>query len=58
MPFKEMTFEMLDVDLDPPKIINYYITNMDRTFMNFRISSSESAITYYMLTLDGTNTPK
>jgi len=54
MPYKKLTFEMLDVDNQPPKIINYYIHNMDRTFMNFRISSSESAHTYYMLTLAGT----
>ena len=50
-----MTFELLDVDNTPPKIINYYTFNKDRTFMNLRISSSESATTFTLLSLAGTN---
>ena len=57
MPFKDVTFDLLDEDNEPPIIINNYIFNMNRNFMNFRISSSESATTYYLLTLDGTNKP-
>lgn len=52
-----MIFEMLDLDREKPRIINYYIMDMDRTYMYFRISSAESTDTYYMLSLDGTDSP-
>jgi len=40
-----------------PQIINYYIMNMDRTYMYFRISATESVICYYLLSLEGTQNP-
>jgi len=48
-----MSFEMLNRDTDRPEVIHYYIVDMDRTFMYFRVSSSESVLLYYMLTLKG-----
>jgi len=46
-----MIFEMLDKDIIKPRVINYYIVDMDRTYMLFRISADESSYTYYMLSL-------
>lgn len=46
-----MIFEMLDADFKKPRIINYYIMDMDRTYMYFRVSGAESANTHYMLSL-------
>lgn len=50
-------FEILDVDVNPPKLINYYIVDMDRTYMYFRISASENCWVKYLLTLKGTIKP-
>jgi len=57
MPVTELNFEVLDLDRTPPKIINYYIVDMDRTYMYFRVSSSESVWVYYMLSYLGTEIP-
>lgn len=52
-----MSFEILEVDNDPPKIINYYIESLDRTYLYLRISSDESIIIYSMMTILGTQAP-
>ena len=52
-----INFEILDIDNLPPKLLNYYIVDMDRTYMYFRISTSESGWVRYMLTLKGTQPP-
>lgn len=52
-----VNFEILDVDVNPPKLINYYIVDMDRTYMYFRISTSENCWVKYLLTLKGTIKP-
>jgi len=57
MPFQKLNFEILDIDYEAPKVINYYIVDMSRTYMYFRISTSESVYAYYMLTLKGTDIP-
>lgn len=57
MPNQKLNFEILDIDHDTPKVINYYMVDMSRTFMYFRISTSESVYVFYMLTLKGTDIP-
>jgi hypothetical protein len=57
MPFQKLNFEILDIDYEAPKVINYYIVDMSRTYMYFRISTSESVYAFYMLTLKGTDLP-
>ena len=52
-----INFEILDVDHTPPKLLNYYIVDMDRTYMYFRISTSESGWVKYLLTNKGTLQP-
>ena len=52
-----MNFEILDVDYDAPALINYYVVNMERCYMYFRISTSESVWVYYLLSLKGTRLP-
>ena len=52
-----MNFEILDIDKEKPRLINYYIVDLDRTYLYFRISSSESVHVYYLLTLKGTIPP-
>lgn len=52
-----INFEMLDLDHSPPTLLNYYIVDMDRTYMYFRVSSSESGWVRYLLTLKGTLRP-
>jgi len=49
--------EILDIDTEPPEVLNEYIVTMDRTYMYYRISTSESAWVYYLLTLKGTVPP-
>ena len=49
--------EILDIDTEPPEVLNEYIVTMDRTYMYYRISTSESAWVYYLLTLKGTIAP-
>eukprot|EP01015_Nassula_variabilis_P005323 TRINITY_DN1388_c0_g1_i2.p1 TRINITY_DN1388_c0_g1~~TRINITY_DN1388_c0_g1_i2.p1 ORF type:complete len:252 (+),score=55.66 TRINITY_DN1388_c0_g1_i2:56-811(+) len=53
-----INFEILDVDKEPPAILNYYIADLGRTYMYFRISASETAVVYYLLSLRGTQLPK
>ena len=57
MSTTSMNFEILDVDYDAPTLINYYVVNMERCYMYFRISTSESVWVYYLLTLKGTRLP-
>lgn len=57
MTLNQMNFEILDIDYDAPTLINYYIVNMERCYMYFRISTSESVWVYYLLSLRGTRLP-
>lgn len=57
MPYNSLSFEILDIDNNPPNVINYYIESMDRTYMYLRISCDESITVYSMLTLLGTEIP-
>ena len=52
-----INFEIMDIDNSPPTILNYYIVDMDRTYMYFRISTSESGWVYYILAYKGTKQP-
>lgn len=57
MPYNSLSFEILDVDTIAPKVINYYIESLDRTYLYLRISSNESVVIYSMMTLLGTEVP-
>lgn len=57
MPTDLLNFEILDIDNEPPQILNEYIVTMDRTYMYYRISTSENVWAHYMLTLKGTKIP-
>lgn len=57
MPYNSLSFEILDVDTIAPKVINYYIESLDRTYLYLRISSNESVVIYSMMTLLGTEEP-
>jgi hypothetical protein len=57
MPQDYVSFEILDKDTEIPKVINYYIVDMGRTYMYFRVSSTESVTCYYLLSLKGTRIP-
>jgi len=57
MPYNSLAFEILETDANPPKIINYYIESLDRTYLYLRISTDESVIIYSMMTIPGTLTP-
>ncbi|EWS71333.1 hypothetical protein TTHERM_000331066 (macronuclear) [Tetrahymena thermophila SB210] len=57
MPYNTLSFEILDIDNNPPTVRNYYIESMDRTYIYLRISCDESVNVYSMLTLQGTLTP-
>lgn len=57
MPQTDVNFEILDVDMTPPSVVNEYIVELDRTYMYYRISTSESVWVYYLLTLKGTVKP-
>lgn len=52
-----ISLEILDKDTTSPKVLNYYMTHLDRTYLKFRISTSESVVVHYMLTLEGTPPP-
>ena len=52
-----INFEIMDLDNAPPDILNYYIVDMDRTYMYFRISTSESGWIYWILSYKGTKKP-
>lgn len=52
-----MKFEILDIDTEKPLLINYYIVNLERCYMYFRISTSESVWAYYLLSRKGTVKP-
>lgn len=52
-----INFEILDVDVQEPAVLDDYIVDMDRTWLYYRVSSSESAWVYWMLTYEGTLTP-
>lgn len=54
MPYSSLSFEILDADKASPKVINYYIESLDRTYLYLRISSDESVVIYAMMTLLGT----
>lgn len=51
MPYNTLSFEILDIDNNPPTVRNYYIESMDRTYIYLRISCDESVNVYSMLTL-------
>jgi hypothetical protein len=57
MPANIMNFEILDIDTEPPAVLNYYIVDLGRTYMYFRISTSESVWAKSLLTLKGTLKP-
>eukprot|EP01017_Pseudomicrothorax_dubius_P036244 TRINITY_DN5170_c0_g1_i7.p1 TRINITY_DN5170_c0_g1~~TRINITY_DN5170_c0_g1_i7.p1 ORF type:complete len:641 (-),score=124.40 TRINITY_DN5170_c0_g1_i7:50-1972(-) len=57
VPNNNITFEILDIDTTPPQLLNYYIVDLGRTYMYFRVSASESSWVSYLLTLRGTVTP-
>lgn len=57
LTYPSLSFEILNLDTTPPSVINYYIEQMDRTYIYLRISSDESVIIYSMLTLLGTEAP-
>ncbi|KAL4449717.1 hypothetical protein ABPG74_008090 [Tetrahymena malaccensis] len=57
MPYNTLSFEILDIDNNPPVVRNYYIESMDRTYMYLRISCDESVNVYSILTLQGTLPP-
>jgi len=52
-----LNFEILDIDNEVPLVLNEYIVTLDRTYMYYRISTSESVWVYYLLTLKGTVAP-
>ena len=54
LPVSQINFEILDIDDAMPELINYYVMNMERCSMYFRISTSESVWVYYLLSLKGT----
>lgn len=57
MPYDLLNFEILDIDREPPEVINFYMVDLSRTYMYFRISTSESVYAFHMLTLKGTDLP-
>ena len=52
-----LNFEVLDKDVTPPKIINIYLHNLQRTKAYFRISTDESVIIYSLIAEKGTKKP-
>lgn len=57
METDQLSFEILDIDYEVPTILNHYIVELERTYMYYRISTSESAYVYYLLSLRGTREP-
>jgi hypothetical protein len=57
MTVNQLNFEILDIDYDPPTLKNDYIVELERTYMYYRISTSESSWSYYLLSLRGTVEP-
>mmetsp|Transcript_28897 Transcript_28897/g.26231 ORF Transcript_28897/g.26231 Transcript_28897/m.26231 type:complete len:148 (+) Transcript_28897:6241-6684(+) len=57
MEENQLNFEILDIDYDAPFLENDYIVELERTYMYYRISSSESCWAYYLLTKRGTVEP-
>lgn len=57
MATNQLNFEILDIDYSPPNLENEYIVELERTYMYYRISTSESAWVYYLLSLKGTAKP-
>lgn len=49
--------EILQIDQNPPEVLNEEIYRLERTRVGIRISTSESVMVYYMLTLKGTVMP-
>jgi len=52
-----ISMEILQIDYNPPEVLNEEIYRLERTRVGIRISTSESVSVYYMLTLKGTNHP-
>jgi len=49
--------EILQIDSHPPEVLNEEIYRLERTRVGIRISTSESVMIYYLLTLRGTVQP-
>lgn len=56
-PQNKISFEVLDIDLTPPGVVNYYIEDIGRTYLYFRVSTDKSVTVYYLLSLLGTQPP-
>lgn len=57
MPFSSMSFKIITQDVIPPTISLVRINDIQKTYINVTVQSSEPCYVYYMVALQGTRTP-
>lgn len=57
MPFSSMNFNITSQDVAQPTIKLANINNINKTYINLTIQSSDPCYVYYMIALQGTRTP-
>ena len=58
MPFSSMTFKVITQDVVEPTVTSVTVNDIQKTYINVTIASSEPCYVYYMVGLKGTKTPE